>query len=72
MSSQNIFAYTAPGLSPDFISINQVDDRVVVMIRSRGFDIQPPQAEMTLPDEQLLPLAHALIKHVTRKGIAEL
>lgn len=58
MKDRNIFAYTAPGADfPEYLSINRRDEKIVVTVRSHGLS---GPAEMTLPQDKLDELIHAL------------
>jgi len=57
--ARNIYAYTAPGLEPEFISINREDDgRITIHVRgpAKAGGGRADQAQMTLPVEQLASL----------------
>ena len=59
---KNVFAYTAPGFSPMFLSINENQGELQFSVRSAG-DGQNV-ACMTLPPECLENLIQKLQKHL--------
>jgi hypothetical protein len=76
--NHNIFAWTAPGADyPEFVSINERDGKVIVAVRGPkrlknprpqyatdpdAFDRCGETVEMTLPAEQIAPLAKAMAR----------
>lgn len=67
-SQRNLFAYTDtdPAKSanyPSYVSINEIDDRVAVSVRSEGNGGRE-HAAVYVPLEQLEAMAHALLAYV--------
>ncbi len=58
---QNIFAWTAPGSYPEYISVNAGDDKggAAITVRSVGGGL----ATIDLDREQLAALGRALLDH---------
>ena len=62
----------AANLAPATLMVKEIDGQAVVTVRGSGYaDSDSNVRSMTLTPEQLLMLAHALIKYVTRKGIGD-
>lgn len=62
---RNVFAFTAPGFEPAYISFNRQDDgRLTIDARSPASI--SGQAQMTLPDEELPALIKALKAELAR------
>lgn len=59
MIPRNIFAYTSPGLAPDFLSINERDGQVVLDARGDGHTIA-----VAIPRKVLAEMARALVCEV--------
>ena len=59
---KNIFAYTAPGAGfPEYVSLNEVGDKVVLTIRSpKSGDEEGKLASLELPYHELFKLAEAI------------
>ncbi len=66
---KNVFAYTAPGPQPEFLSINRHNGLLTVAVR--GSD--GSQAEMVLPDNVTRELANGLMadRSAQRRSPAE-
>lgn len=58
----NIFAYTAPGLAPEYISINLNDNGVTLTAMAAGDALGNcgPTVDVKLSHEQLVKLANTL------------
>ncbi len=58
-----VFAYTAPGFEPEYLSLNVVNGELQITVRSAKDPnvVAPPTAMMTLPADQILSLAAELV-----------
>src|SRR5580698_10851322 len=59
MMPRNIFAYTAPGPAPDFMSLNERDGQIVLDVRGNGITIA-----VQIPRQLLADMARALVCEV--------
>jgi hypothetical protein len=54
---RNIFAYTAPGLEPEYVSVNEVDGAIKISARGAATAGAPaPTVDVVMPMEQVIEL----------------
>ncbi|MEI9428674.1 DUF7768 domain-containing protein [Mesorhizobium sp. Cs1299R1N3] len=61
---RNIFAYTAPVAEPEFVSINERNGEVSLLVRGRG---DPTTVSTVIPRDQVEALARAMIGRVAHE-----
>lgn len=64
MKPANIFAYTAPGIAPEYISINRANGQIAITVRSTPIsgEVYGYTATAILPADKLDELIFALRK----------